>query len=44
MVCTRMSQSPNPSFERTRHSMPRVALISFWATRGMPWRAAQLKR
>jgi hypothetical protein len=34
----------NPSLERTRYGMPRRALISFWALRVLPQRAAQLKR
>ena len=34
----------NPSFERTRSGRPLQALISFWALRGLPPRAAQLKR
>jgi len=36
--------SPNHSIERTRNGMPRVASISFWATRAMPLRAAHVKR
>ena len=36
--------TPNPSFERTRHGSPLQALISFWALRGLPRRASQLKR
>ena len=36
--------TPNPSLERTRNGMPRMALISFWAMRVLPLRAAQLKR
>ena len=31
---------PNPSLKRTRGGMPRVAFISFWATRVTPPRAA----
>ena len=34
----------NPSFELTRSGRPLQALISFWALRGLPPRAAQLKR
>ena len=29
---------PNPSIERTRNGMPRLALTSFWAKRGLPER------
>jgi len=36
--------TPNPSIERTRNGMPRMALISFWAMRAMPLRAAHVKR
>ena len=36
--------TPNPSFERTHHGSPLQALISFWALRGLPRRASQLKR
>ena len=35
---------PNTSFERTRHGSPLQAFISFWALRGLPRRASQLKR
>jgi hypothetical protein len=38
------SLQPNPSFERTHTGMPLQALISFWALRVLPARAAQLKR
>ena len=37
-------QRPNPSIERTRTGMALQALISFWALRALPPRAAQLKR
>jgi len=37
-------RSPNPSVERTRHGMSRMAVISFWAMRAMPQRAAHLQR
>ena len=40
----RFFMTPNPSFERTRHGSPLQALISFWALRGLPRRASQLKR
>ena len=33
---------PNPAFERTRTGRPLQALISFWALRVLPARAAQL--
>ena len=36
--------SPNHSIERTRNGMPCLAVISFWAKRGMPLRAAHVKR
>jgi hypothetical protein len=36
--------TPNPSIERTRNGMPRMALISFWAMRVLPLRAAHVKR
>ena len=36
--------TPNPSFERTHHGSPLQALISFWALRGLPRCASQLKR
>ena len=35
---------PNPSVERTRAGRPLQALISFWALRVLPARAAHLKR
>ncbi len=35
---------PNPSIERTRNGMPRLAFISFWAMRVLPLRAAHVKR
>ena len=35
---------PNPSVERTRAGRPLQALISFWALRVLPVRAAHLKR
>ena len=35
---------PNPSFEPTRTGVRQSALISFWANRRTPARAAQLKR
>ena len=38
------TETPNPSFERTRHGSPLQAFISFWALRGLPQRASQLKR
>ena len=34
----------NPSFEPTRSGRPLQAVISFWALRALPPRAAQLKR
>ena len=34
----------HPSIERTRHGSPLQALISFWALRAMPARAAHVKR
>ena len=34
----------NPSFERTRRGRPLQAFTSFWALRGLPQRASQLKR
>ena len=37
-------EAPNPSFERTHNGRPLQALISFWALRVLPSRAAQLKR
>jgi hypothetical protein len=40
----RAMQAPNPSFERTHNGRPLQALISFWALRVLPSRAAQLKR
>jgi len=36
--------APNPSVERTRSGMPRMASISFWAMRAIPPRAAHLQR
>jgi len=36
--------TPNPSVKRTRTGKPRMAFISFWAIRGLPVRAAYLKR
>ena len=44
VVQVRRQVTPNPSIERTRNGMPRMALISFWAMRVLPLRAAQLKR
>ena len=38
------SPAPNPSVERTRSGMARMALISFWTMRAMPPRAAHLQR
>ena len=35
---------PNPSIERTSTGKPLQALISFWALRGLPARAAHVKR
>ena len=35
---------PNPSIERTRTGMALRALISFWALRALPARAAHVKR
>jgi hypothetical protein len=35
---------PSYSIERTRNGMPRMALISFWAMRVLPLRAAHVKR
>ena len=37
-------QRSNPSVERTRNGRPPLALISFWAKRVPPLRAAHLKR
>ena len=34
------TMTPNPSLKRTRNGMPLQALISFWAFRGLPLRAA----
>lgn len=34
----------NPALKRTRSGMPRMAVIAFSVMRGMPLRAAQLKR
>jgi len=42
--CRAYQQAPNPSIERTRNGMPRMALISFWAMRVLPLRAAHVKR
>ena len=42
-ICGRAVR-PNPSIERTRNGMPRMALISFWAMRVLPLRAAHVKR
>ena len=39
-----VGQPPNPSIERTRTGRPRMALISFWALRVLPSRAAHVKR
>ena len=36
--------TPNPSIERTRTGMALQALISFWALRALPARAAHVKR
>ena len=35
---------PNPSIERTRTGIALQALISFWALRALPARAAHVKR
>ena len=35
---------PNPSVKRTRSGMARLAVISFWAKRVIPLRAAYLER
>ena len=35
---------PNPSIERARAGMALQALISFWALRALPARAANVKR
>ena len=35
---------PNPSIERTHTGMALQALISFWALRALPARAAHVKR
>jgi len=35
---------PNPSIERTRNGMAHLAVISFWAKRAMPLRAAHVER
>lgn len=37
-------QRANPSIERTRNGMPRMAFISLWAMRVLPLRAAHVKR
>ena len=37
-------QGSNPSIERTRTGMALQALISFWALRALPARAAHVKR
>lgn len=34
---------PNPTVERTRQGMSRMASISFWAMRATFWRAAELQ-
>ena len=45
MVRARSAEvTPNPSIERTRASMALQALISFWALRALPARAAHVKR
>ena len=36
--------TPNPSIERTRTGMSLQALISSWALRALPARAAHVKR
>lgn len=36
--------TPNPSIERTRNGMARMAIISFLAMRAMPLRAAHVER
>ena len=41
---THRALTPNPSIERTRTGMALQALISFWALRAMPARAAHVKR
>ena len=41
-ACSR-SALPNP-LERTRHGRPLQAFTLFWALRGLPQRASQLKR
>jgi len=41
---TSSAVASNPSVERTRHGMSRMALISFWAMRATPRRAAHLQR
>ena len=43
-IALHRSAAPNPSIERTRNGMPRMALISFWAMRVLPLRAAHVKR
>lgn len=39
-----MMRANDPSIERTRDGMPRMALISFWAMCALPSRAAHVKR
>ena len=39
-----LTETPNPSVERTRNGGPRLALISFWAKPAPPPRAAHVKR
>lgn len=36
--------APNHSLERTLHGSPHLSRISFWATRVLSFRAAQLER
>jgi hypothetical protein len=36
--------TPNPAVKRTLRGRPPLALISFWAKRGLPLRAAYRKR
>ena len=40
----RVAASSNPSIERTRTGMALQALITFWALRALPARAAHVKR
>ena len=40
----RVAASSNPSIERTHTGMALQALISFWALRALPARAAHVKR